>query len=156
MTFRDGLLKARGQLTFIAALAISTGIIIYLEALDTEAHIQGRVATELSRQRNAPATVSPAIEAAVRTNLQRSEEAYGADPDSPTTRAALLSTLSSAVQLGILRPEDGLTRAQRVVADMERRRGEPSTVVDAALGSAAVAFPSLQDRIAGLNASPRS
>ncbi len=63
VTFRDGLLKARGQLTFIAALAISTGIIIYLEALDTESHIQGRVATELSRQRNAPATISPAIDA---------------------------------------------------------------------------------------------
>lgn len=156
MTFRDGLLKARGQLTFIAALAISTGIIIYLEALDTEAHIQGRVATELSRQMHAPTTVSPAIDAAVRANLQRSEQAYGADPDSPASRAALLSTLSSAVQLGILKPEDGLTRVQRILADMERRRGEPSTVVDAALGTAAVAFPSLQDRIADLNASAKS
>jgi hypothetical protein len=156
VTFREGLLKARGQLTFIAALAISTGIIIYLEALDTEAHIQGRVATELSRQRNAPATVSPAIEATVRANLQRSEEAYSGDPGSAANRAALLASLSSAVQLGILKSEDGLARAQRILADMERQRGEPSPVVDAALGTAAVAFPSLQERIASLNSVPRS
>lgn len=151
MTFREGLLKARGQLTFIAALAISTGIIIHLEALDTEAHIQGRVATELSRQRNAPATVAPGVDAAVRTNLRRSEEAYAAQPGAPETRAALLAALSSAVQLGIVRPEDGLSRAQRVLADMERQRGEPSAVVDAALGTVAVAFPTLQERVAALS-----
>jgi hypothetical protein len=156
VTFRDGLLKARGQLTFIAALAISTGIIIYLETLDTEAHIQGRVATELSRQRNAPATVLPAIEATVRTNLQRSEVAYAADPGDAANRAALLVSLSSAVQLGILKPEDGLSRVQRVLAEMERQRREASAVVDSALGTAAVAFPSLQDRIASLNSTPKS
>jgi hypothetical protein len=154
LTFREGLLKARGQITFIAALTISTGIIIYLETLDTEERIQGRVATELARQRNAPASILPAIDAKVRTNLQRAEEIYTAEPTAATARAALLASLASAVQLSILRPEDGLTRAQRVLADMERQTGEVPPVLVSALGAAAVAFPTLQDRIAGLASAP--
>lgn len=150
MTFRDGLLKARGQLTFIAALAISTGIIIYLETLDTEERIQGRVATEISRQRHAPESILPAIDAKVKASLQKSEEAYGSDPHSPSNRAALLVSLASAVQTSILKPEDGLLRIQRVLADMERSKSELSPVLLAALGTAAVAFPSLQERIAHL------
>jgi hypothetical protein len=154
LTFREGLLKARGQITFIAALTISTGIIIYLETLDTEERIQGRVATELARQRNAPPSISPAIDARVKANLQRSEEIYSAEPTAAASRAALLTSLASAVQLSILRPEDGLTRAQRVIADMERQTGEVTPVLNSALGTAAVAFPSLQDRIAGLASAP--
>ena len=154
MTFRDGLLKARGQLTFIAALAISTGIIIYLETLDTEERIQGRAATELARQRNAPPTISPSIDAAVRANLQRSEEAYASDPGAAVNRAALLVSLSSAVQLSILKHEDGLSRMQRVIADMERQKGEANQVLAAELGAAAGAFPSLQDRMAKLGSAP--
>ncbi|MBJ6127110.1 hypothetical protein [Microvirga splendida] len=154
MGFRTGLLNARGQITFIIALAVSTGFIIYLETLDTEARIQGRVATELARQRNAPPVISPAIDARVRANLQRSEEIYAAEPDAATARAALLSSLASAVQLSILKPEDGLARAQRVIADMERQTGDIPPVLMSALGNAAVAFPTLQDRIASLASAP--
>ncbi|MBM1170856.1 hypothetical protein [Microvirga arabica] len=154
MTFREGLLKARGQITFIAALAISTGIIIYLETLDTEERIQGRVASELSRQRNAPPNISPVVEARVRANLQRTEAIYSAEPIAAASRAALLTSLASAVQLSILRPEDGLARAQRVIADMERQTGEVTPVLVSALGAAAVAFPILQERIASLASAP--
>ena len=154
MTFREGLLKARGQITFIAALAISTGIIIYLETLDTEERIQGRVAAELARQRHAPPIISPVIDARVRANLQRSEEVYSAEPNAAASRAALLVSLASAVQLSILKPEDGLTRVQRIIADMERQKGEVTPVLVSALGAAAVAFPSLQGRIAGLASAP--
>jgi hypothetical protein len=152
--FRTGLLNARGQITFIIALALSTGFIIYLETLDTEARIQGRVATELARQRNAPAYIAPSVEAAVRANLQRSEEAYALDPSPAANRAALLVSLASAVQLGILNPEDGLSRAQRILSGMEGQKGEVTPVLVSALGAAAVAFPSLQDRIASLASAP--
>ena len=154
MGFRTGLLNARGQITFILALALSTGIIIYLETLDTEEQIQGRVATELARQRNAPTSISPAIDARMKVNLQRSEEAYASDPNPAENRAALLASLASAVQLGILKPEDGLSRTRRILADMERRKGEITPVLASALGVAAVAFPSLQDRIEGLASAP--
>lgn len=152
MTFKEGLLKARGQLTFIVALAISTGIIIYLETLDTEERIQSRVATEVARQRNAPASIPPALDTAVRRNLQRSEEAYAADPGAAVNRAVLLVSLTSAVQTGILAPQDGLSRVERILSEMERRKGEANPLLDAALGAAAIAFPSLQERIANLNA----
>ncbi|KFG68598.1 hypothetical protein [Microvirga sp. BSC39] len=154
MGFRTGLLNARGQITFIVALALSTGFIIYLETLDTEERVQGRVATELARQRNAPPSILPAIDARVRANLQKSEEAYASGSGLAANRAALLVSLASAVQLGILKPEDGLTRTQRVLADMERQTGEVTPVLVSALGAAAVAFPSLQDRIAGLASAP--
>lgn len=154
MSFRTGLLNARGQITFIIALALSTGVIIYLETLDTETRIQGQVATELARQRNAPATVEPRIDAAVRENLNRSEEAYGADPNAAANRAAILVSLSSAVQLSILKPEDGLSRAQAVLSDIERQKNELTPVLVSALGATAVAFPSLQNRITGLTSAP--
>ncbi len=154
MSFRTGLLNARGQITFIIALALSTGFIIYLETLDTEARIQGRVTTELARQRNAPAHIAPSVDAAVRANLQRSEEAYASDPSPIANRAALLVSLASAVQLSILRPEDGLSKAQGVLSDMERQKGEITPLLISALGAAAVAFPSLQDRIASLASTP--
>jgi len=154
VTFKTGLLKARGQITFIIALALSTGFIIYLETIDTETRIQSRVTAELARQRNAPASVAPPIDAAVRSNLQRSEGAYASAPEAGANRAALLVSLSSAVQLGILKPEEGLTKTQRILSDMERRETEMTPVLIAALGASAVAFPSLQDRIAALRLAP--
>jgi hypothetical protein len=154
LTFKDGLLKARGQITFIIALTLSTGFIIYLETLDTETRIQGQVAAELSRQRNAPASIMPSTDAAVRANLQRSEEAFASAPEAVTNRAALLVSLSSAVQLGILKPEDGFLRVQRVLSEIERHRGEMTPVLIAALGATAVAFPSLQDRIGRIDKAP--
>ncbi len=153
MSFREGLLKARGQITFIVALALSTGVIIYLEALDTEERIQSRVTAEVARQRNAP-PVSPPIEAAVRANLARAEQAYAADPNNAAHRAALLTSLSSAVQLGIRRPDEGLAGAQKVLDGIESQRGDQNPVVGSALGVAALAFPSLQDRITRLSAAP--
>ena len=51
MTFREGLLQARGQIVFILALAISTGVIIYLESLDTDSRIRSRVEDSLARER---------------------------------------------------------------------------------------------------------
>jgi hypothetical protein len=154
LTFREGLLKARGQITFIVALALSTGVIIYLEALDTEERIQSRVTTELARQRNAPATVSPSIEAAVRANLTRAEQAYAADPGNEAHRAALLTSLSSAVQLGIRKPDEGLSGAQRILDEIEGQPGDRNPAVASALGAAALAFPSLQERIAKLSGAP--
>ncbi len=150
MTFREGLLKARGQLTFIAALAISTGIIIYLETLDTEAHIQSRVASEIARRNGSAAEPAPALRGAVRSTLAQSEEAYAADPSSATNRAALLISLSTAVRLGILKPEEGLSKAQKVVDEIAQRRGETNIALSSALSAAAATFPSLQERVSTL------
>lgn len=149
MTFREGLLKARGQITFVAALAISTGIIIYLEALDTEDRIESRVAAELARQKVAGAAVAPPLQAAVGTALRRSEEDYSRNPGA-ASRTALLTAVAAATQLGALGADEGLARTRRILDEMERGLGERSAALISALGAAAAAFPTLQERITRL------
>jgi hypothetical protein len=151
VTFKEGLLKARGQITFVTALAVSTGIIIYLEALDTEARIQARVAAEMSRQRSAAAPAPQPLQAAVGAALREAQANYESDPGAAASRAALLTSFSSAVQLGVLGPEDGLARVGRLLDEMEQRPGERTSALVSALGAAAAAFPTLQDRIARLS-----
>ncbi|MFC4170790.1 hypothetical protein ACFOYU_01770 [Microvirga sp. GCM10011540] len=151
MTFKDGLLKARGQITFVLALAISTGIIIYLEALDTEQRIQARVAAELAQRNAASASAPPALQAAVRSALRRSEEVYAREPRADEARAGLLTSFAAAVQLGVMEPGDGLSQVQKILDEMEQNRGELSASLISALGLAAATFPSLQDRIARLS-----
>lgn len=155
MTFKEGLLKARGQIAFVMALAISTGVIIRLEALDTEDHIQSRVAAEVARQKASSAPASPSLEGAVKASLRRAEEAYAGDPGPAANTAALLTSLSTAVQLGVLKPDEGLTGAERVLSDLEKKPGTPSAVLTSALMAAAVAFPALQGRATGLAAASR-
>lgn len=155
MTFKEGLLKARGQITFITALAISTVVIVYLEALDTEDRIQSRLATELTRQRSNGIAVSPSLQAAVTSALGRSQEAYMQNPGTAAARAAMLTSLSSAVQLSIVRMDEGLAQVRKVLDDIEQRPGEQSAVLASALAVTAATFPSTQDRIGSLLSSPR-
>jgi len=149
VTFREGLLKARGQITFVAALAVSTGIIIYLEALDTEDRIESRVAAEIARQKVAGVAVSPPLQAAVGTALRRSEEDYARDPGAPS-RTALLTAVAAATQLGVLGADEGLARARKILDEMEQGPSERSAALMSALGAAAAAFPTLQERITRL------
>lgn len=151
MTFKEGLLKARGQITFVVALAVSTGIIIYLEALDTEARIQARVAAEMSRQKVAATPAPQPLQAAVGTALREAQASYASDPGAAANRATLLASVSGAVQLGVLDPEDGFSRIRKVLDEMEQRPGERTSALVSALGVTAAAFPTLQDRIARLS-----
>jgi hypothetical protein len=151
VTFKEGLLKARGQIAFIAALAVSTGVIVYLEALDTEQRIQSRVAEHLSRQPAAPTSVPPSVEAAIRASLRRSEEAYTADPAAGANKAAMLVSLSTAAQLGLLNRDEGLARARTIVDGVG---AQPDAVLSSAMAAAAVAFPALQERVSTLSEAP--
>lgn len=150
MTFKEGLLKARGQITFIVALALSTGVIIYLETLDTEARIQQRVTAELARRGGTGAMPSPALDSSVRQTLRQAEEAYAADPAAAANRAAILMSLSTAVQLGILTPDEGKSRVRVVMDRMAQQRGETSVALASALQAVAVTFPDLQAQTTAL------
>ena len=150
MTFRDGLLKARGQLVFVTALIFSTAVIIYLEALDTEERIQSRVSAEVARQRGAPASASPPLVSAVTTLVRKAQDAYGQEPEAAANRASVLTSVSSAVQLGIIGSAEGQSRIQRILDDMERRPGERNVALASALAVTAATFPSLQDRVSRL------
>jgi hypothetical protein len=150
VTFKEGLLKARGQIAFVTALVLSTAFIIYLETLDTEERIQSRVSAELARQRGAAASVSPPLVSAVTTAMRRAQEAYRQEPEAAASRASLLSSVSSAVQLGIIGSAEGHSQIQQVLDDMERKPGERNVPLASALAVTAATFPSLQDRVSRL------
>lgn len=150
MVFREGLLQARGQIVFILALAVSTGVIVYLEALDTEDRIRGRIQEALVGP--GPAAVAGPVAERARAALRRAEEAYTADRNAPEARAALLAALSTAVQLRLVGAAEALPRAEEVVAAVEADRTAPPPALVAALSAAAAAFPDLQARIARLPA----
>lgn len=152
--FRDGLLKARGQIAFVLALAISTGVIIYLEALDTEQRIQARVEEEIARRGAGPREtashlrqVSAETRRAVATALRQAEEAYAASPTAPEAVAALLTALSTAVQTGLLSHPDALPRAEGALSGLPAQAGTPPPVLAAAMSASLATFPSLQGRI---------
>ena len=150
MTFREGLLKARGQIAFVTALLLSTAFIIYLETLDTEERIQSRVSAELARQRGAPASISPSLRTAVTAAMRKAQEAYEQEPDAAANRASLLTSVSSAVQLGIIGSAEGHPQIQRILDDIERKPGERNATLASALAVTAATFPSLQDRVSRL------
>ena len=149
MIFREGLLEARGQIVFILALTVSTAVIIYLEALDTEDRIRGRIEEALVGDRAAVSAPAPIADRA-RAALRQAEEAFAANQAAPEARAALLTALAGAVQLGTLAPGEARPRAQAVLAAVEADRTAPPPGLAAALGVAAATFPDLQERIARL------
>ncbi len=145
MSFRQGLLAARGQIAFVSALAACTAVIIHLENLDTEERIRERVAAELAR---GPAAVaSPAGRALGEAALRRAEEAHGARPDAPEAQAALLTALSAAVQLGALEAEAARPRVEALLGRAEGSDAPPPPALAAGLSAAAAAFPGLRERI---------
>ena len=149
MIFREGLLEARGQIVFILALAISTGVIIYLEALDTEDRIRGRIQEALVGDRSSVAAPGPVADRA-RAALRQAEAAYAADRAAPDARAALLTALAGAVQLGTLAAAEARPRAEEVLAAVEADRSASPPGLAAALGVTAAVFPDLQERIGRL------
>jgi hypothetical protein len=149
VTFGEGLLQARGQIVFILALAISTGVIIYLESLDTDSRIRSRVEDSLARERGGSGA-SQALRDRAGVTLRRAEEAYSAAPNVAESRAALLVALAGAVELGALDRDEARSRAEGIVQALEREAGPVPPILASALTAAAAAFPSLQDRIARL------
>jgi hypothetical protein len=147
---REGLLQARGQIVFILALAVTTGVIIYLEALDTEDRIRGRIEEALVGSRASAAPVPEPVAERARAALRRAEEAFAADRLAPDARATLLTALSAAVQLGLVGPAEARPRADEVLAAIESDGTPPPPQLAAALSAAAAAFPPLQERIGRL------
>ncbi|HYF56222.1 MAG TPA: hypothetical protein VEA41_18355 [Salinarimonas sp.] len=138
MSFRDNLLKARGQIAFISALAVSTAVIIHLENLDTEGRIQARLTGA------APAAVPETVRSRAEDALRRAREAHAAAPGADETRAALLVAASAAVQAGALPQADGLALAHAAAGD--GRAATPALA--AAMAQAAMTFPALRERLA--------
>ncbi len=150
MIFKEGLLQARGQIVFILALAVSTGAIIYLETLDTEDRIRGRIEEALAGSRVAAASVPEPVAERARAALRRAEEAFAADRRARDAQATLLTALSAAAHLGLVGPAEARSRADDVLAAIEAEPAPPTPLLAAALSAAAAAFPPLHERIGRL------
>lgn len=144
--FKTGLLAARGQIAFILALAFATAVIIYLENLDTETRIQGRVEAALAERQRAPEPNSAARNAAS-VSLREAERAHAADPRLPANQAALLTALSTAARTGLLPTEEAFSRVSAVLDGIGTEPPGDSPALVAALALTAATFPTLQERL---------
>jgi len=144
------LLQARGQIVFIAALAVSTAIIIKLESLDTDSRIRSRVEESLVRERG---SLPPdALRERAVATLRRAEESYARAPNAPENRAGFLTALAGAVLLGSVERAQATPRAEEVLRAIEADPAPPQPALAAALSATAAAFPALQERIGRLPA----
>jgi hypothetical protein len=141
VSFKENLIKARGQIVFIVALVVSVVAIIWLEAFDPVP------------PRNGPPELRPMPEsvlAAAGAALKSAEADYAADPRSETALAAMLTALATAVQVGLLTEAEGSNRVEQIVIEMEAKNARDGPMLTAALSLAAATFPRLQQRIAAL------
>jgi hypothetical protein len=145
--FREGLLEARGQIVFILALTVSTAVIIYLEALDTEDRIRGRIEQALVGDRPA-APAPPRSRRARPGGPAPGRGAFARNQAARRPGRALLTALAGACS-SALSAGEATPAGQR-----PGRRGgrqERSAGLAAALGCRG-GFPDLQERIAGFRA----
>ena len=100
MKFSEGLLRARGQIVFILALALSMAIIIRLEALSTEERIQAEVAQRLEAE-----IVDKSREEEALRVLAASQAAFNETPDADTVANVLVSLVAAVRSGGLMRSE---------------------------------------------------
>lgn len=106
MKFSEALIGARGQIAWILALTLSTAAIIHLERLD----IGNQQAAEAAAAQATDARLAGEAQAA----LAEAEARLAASPSDATVVASLLLALSTAVQAGVLEPNEGHLRADEL------------------------------------------
>ena len=150
MSFREGLLQARGQIAFIAALVISTGIIIYLETIDTSARIREQVVATIGTSGTSEMRLSPEVYPALEAAAAAGRAAYAADPTRPVNRAAALNaaTLGVAHGFGSLAEQHQMIEA--VLLDLQRADRSELEALAPALALVSAAMPQYRSRISAL------
>ncbi|UIJ70432.1 hypothetical protein [Aurantimonas sp. HBX-1] len=135
MTFRDGFLRARGQIVFVLALGLSTGVIVWLERLDTRR--QDEV-----RQQATSGVVAPGVYASreILLAVRRAELAVQDAPDSLEATAALVTALSAASFASAL---DQSVVRQQVMPLLPLLEAADTPLATSALSLASVAFPEI-------------
>jgi hypothetical protein len=136
MTFKEGLIRARGQIAFILALAVSTAIIVRLEYLGTEQYIEKRVGEELAKR----SAVDPAAQALAASALRRAREASAASPQSLESQVSLGMALAATRYSGTPIDEQSSREAKALMDELRPLNTAPAEAARAAL---AAAFPEL-------------
>ncbi|SFV27909.1 hypothetical protein SAMN05216456_0391 [Devosia crocina] len=150
MSFREGLLQARGQIAFTAALIVSTAAIIYLEGIDTTARIREQVVADIAVTGSAgqPDVRSrSALEAAVDSG----RTVYEANPQVPFAQAAALNAAVLGVSQGIGVVAEHHRLVDEIIGTLETSGADAA--IHPALGLVAAAMPQFETRISPLLAS---
>lgn len=150
MSFREGLLQARGQIAFIAALAISTGIIIYLENIDTSARIREQVMARLGTTGTADAPLSPELQPSLEAAAATGRAAYAADPSLALNRAAGLNAAALSVAHGFGSIGEQHRIIEAVLADLQGASRVEIQSLAPALALVSAAMPQYQPEISTL------
>lgn len=150
MSFRDGLLRARGQIAFLVALVASTAVIIYLETLDAEGRIRDQVVASLAVGGEIEAAPSADLEATVEAALGRARDAFALDPQPQANRAAVLNAAVLGIARGIGSSAQHRLDAETVLNLLEGETPGEAQAVAPALVLLAVAVPEYQPRVSAL------
>ncbi|NGP16450.1 hypothetical protein [Devosia aurantiaca] len=147
MSFRDGMLQARGQIVFIAALLCSTAAIVYLEYFDTTGRIRDQVIAAQATTGSKAPVLAPDF---VGTAMQMGEDAYGADPSTAGNRAAALNAAVLGLSQGLGQPAQHRQSLEQVIATLEAEAPSAAQEVAPALALVAAAVPDLEPRVRAL------
>jgi hypothetical protein len=150
MSFREGLLQARGQIIFIAALVCSTAVIVQLEYLDTTSRIRQQVLAAASTTGEATGSLSSTLAEMAPLVIDQGRDAYAADPGEPGARAAALNAAVLGLAHGLGQARQHLNAIEQIVRELEAGTGQDVAPVAPALLLTAAAVPDLEGRISAL------
>lgn len=150
MRFRDGLLQARGQIAFIAALVVSTGIIIYLESIDTSVRIREQVVANLGITGTPGTPLSSELHKSLENAAAAGRAVYAADPALAVNRAAALNAAVLGVAHGLGTVAEHHQLVETVLADLEGASRAEVQELGPALALVSAAMPQYQLKIAAL------
>lgn len=150
MSIRDGLLQARGQIAFVAALAVSTAVIIYLEAIDTNARIREQVVATIGTTGAVETSLSASVQDDIEASIDEALKAYEADPSTALNKSAALNAAVLGVAHGI-----GSARGYHQIVDTVLSGLEAGVVSEVraaapALALVSAAMPQYRERISAL------
>jgi hypothetical protein len=150
MSFREGLLQARGQIIFIAALVCSTAVIVQLEYLDTTERIRQQVLAAASTTGEPMGSLSPELGEIAPAVINEGRDAYAADPGEPGARVAALNAAVLGLAHGVGQARQHMNSIEQVVSGLEAETGQDIGPVAPALLLTAAAVPDLEARIRAL------
>lgn len=148
MGFREGLLRARGQIAFLVALVCSTGVIIYLEMLDAEGRIRDQVTASLVT--SGQDALSPDLKGIAETTVDRARQDFAIDPQATANRAAVLNGTVLGIAQGVGSAAQHRVDAEKVLDLLESEPREQTDAVAPALALQAAAIPAYEPRVSAL------
>lgn len=148
MGFRQGLLRARGQIAFLAALVCSTGVIIYLETLDAESRIREQVVASIAAtgESEFPLSLRDTAEVA----LAKARRDFARAPNVAAHRAALLNAAVLGIAQGLGSASQHRSDSEEVLALLDSEPPEQTKVIAPALTLLAAAIPEFEPKISAL------